>query len=1021
MIKESPAQIRTMIDTVLRNLRALKTLNEPTDHWDTLLIYLIVSKFELSTEKEWESYKGTIISNSQGDSDSEYKLKLSELITFLRNRADMLEMINLNHGKTFKFNNTQDRNISETKKPVQSTSQTHSHSYVVTRKEQTNKSFDKKRVCSMCNGNHLLYTCPVFLNLTVKERSKIVDEKQICRNCLRSGHSLNDCLFGPCKQCQLKHNTLLHFDRSNNTGAGQPSAVYNESADDRAGPSHTTTALHSWSGSNTGVTNSHSVLLSTALVEVADKDNNFHTFRALLDNGSQHCFVTERLSKRVRVPLIQSTVHVSGVGQAVTQSNSVCKINMRSRTSDYDTSMSCIVLPCITPRLPSHHIDIDMSCIPENISLADPNFYTPSDIDLLIGADKFWELLHENKIRLPNGPYLQNTKLGWLISGPIQSNSLIQGNIQCNFVQGLDAEMRKFWEVEDIPRVDKLLTDDEKYCEKIFMDTTTREDDGRFAVRIPLKESPELLGDSYNMAEKRFMSLERKLNRLPSYKQLYVEFMREYEQMNHMTEVNTYGSSNYFLPHHGVFRESSSTTKLRVVFDASAAASSGKSLNDIQQIGPKLQNDIPRLELCGALIGAKLYKKIIDSLRLSFDHVFFWTDSTIVMGWLRMSPHLLKTFVQNRVTEINELTGDMQWLHVSSGDNPADLVSRGLNLDMLSRSSLWWSGPSFLYDRETNWRNNNIPSENNLPEVRGNPIIATTTSIQFPNVIDFEKYSSYIKLKRVFAYVLRFINNSRKRQSINQSFSQSSVTGNRSNRVIDLSAQELLSSEQKLARLAQLQSFPDIFCCLRNKLPLKSVKNKKLYNKIVGLNIFLDDNEVIRIGGRLCNSSSFSYNKKHPILLCSKHRFAPLTPGHFLIGRSLTAPVHDDLTSRQANRLPRYDRIEQMRQHFWRRWSTEYISELQLRTKWKTKADDLQLNTLVLIKEDNWPPLKWRMGRITRLYPGKDGVSRVADIRTASGVIQRAFSKICPLPLEPSPSSSVNVLEDGPSKAGGMS
>ncbi|XP_049886711.1 uncharacterized protein LOC126381259 [Pectinophora gossypiella] len=842
---------------------------------------------------------------------------------------------------------------------------------------------------------------------------------------------------------------------------------------------------------------------------------------------------------------------------------------MRSRTSDYDTSMSCIVLPCITPRLPSHHIDIDMSCIPENISLADPNFYTPSDIDLLIGADKFWELLHENKIRLPNGPYLQNTKLGWLISGPIQSNSLIQGNIQCNFVQGLDAEMRKFWEVEDIPRVDKLLTDDEKYCEKIFMDTTKREDDGRFAVRIPLKESPELLGDSYNMAEKRFMSLERKLNRLPSYKQLYVEFMREYKQMNHMTEVNTYGSSNYFLPHHGVFRESSSTTKLRVVFDASAAASSGKSLNDIQQIGPKLQNDIfsillrfrqhryvgcadvekmfrqiliqsdmrdlqlilwrektsdplkifqlntvtygtasapylsmrclkqlaqdcnddviadvinndffvddlitghddrdvlldicrktseilksgcfplrkwtfsfdvcdtiskelsvgeltqnktlglgwlndtdnlyftsslqpndvsqltkrhmlsiisqiydplgllspaviiskvliqrlwlckigwdepvprdvigtwnqfidslstlntlriprfvrsgnnpytelhiftdasqtaygacayirtynddsdivvkllcakskvaplktlsiPRLELCGALIGtlnkltalltfialaprapldintSKLYKKIIDSLRLSFDHVFFWTDSTIVMGWLRMSPHLLKTFVQNRVTEINELTGDMQWLHVSSGDNPADLVSRGLNLDMLSRSSLWWSGPSFLYDRETNWRNNNIPSENNLPEVRGNPIIATTTSIQFPNVIDFEKYSSYIKLKRVFAYVLRFINNSRKQQSINESFSQSSVTGNRSNRVIDLSAQELLSSEQKLARLAQLQSFPDIFCCLRNKLPLKSVKNKKLYNKIVGLNVFLDDNE----------------------------------------------------------------------------------------------------------------------------------------------------------------------------------
>ncbi|XP_049867231.1 uncharacterized protein LOC126367648 [Pectinophora gossypiella] len=405
--------------------------------------------------------------------------------------------------------------------------------------------------------------------------------------------------------------------------------------------------------------------------------------------------------------------------------------------------------------------------------------------------------------------------------------------------------MRKFWEVEDIPRVDKLLTDDEKYCEKIFMDTTKREDDGRFAVRIPLKESPELLGDSYNMAEKRFMSLEHDLITGHDDRDVLLDICRKTSEIL---------KSGCFPLRKWTFNFDVCDTISKELSTAYGACAYIRTYNDDSDIvvkflcakskvAPLKTLSIPRLELCGALIGAKLYKKIIDSLRLSFDHVFFWTDSTIVMGWLRMSPHLLKTFVQNRVTEINELTGDMQWLHVSSGDNPADLVSRGLNLDMLSRSSLWWSGPSFLYDRETNWRNNNIPSENNLPEVRGNPIIATTTSIQFPNVIDFEKYSSYIKLKRVFAYVLRFINNSRKQQSINESFSQSSVTGNRSNRVIDLSAQELLSSEQKLARLAQLQSFPDIFCCLRNKLPLKSVKNKKLYNKIVGLNVFLDDNE----------------------------------------------------------------------------------------------------------------------------------------------------------------------------------
>lgn len=132
----------------------------------------------------------------------------------------------------------------------------------------------------------------------------------------------------------------------------------------------------------------------------------------------------------------------------------------------------------------------------------------------------------------------------------------------------------------------------------------------------------------------------------------------------------------------------------------------------------------------------------------------------------------------------------------------------------------------------------------------------------------------------------------------------------------------------------------------------------------------------------------------------------PLTPAHFLIGRSLTAPACDDLTSRETSRLPRYDRIEQMRQHFWQRWTKEYVTELQQRTKWKSHKDDITLGSLVLLKDDNLPPLKWKMGRILRVFPGRDGISRVAEIRTATGTTQRCFAKICPLPLQPSSYSS---------------
>lgn len=127
------------------------------------------------------------------------------------------------------------------------------------------------------------------------------------------------------------------------------------------------------------------------------------------------------------------------------------------------------------------------------------------------------------------------------------------------------------------------------------------------------------------------------------------------------------------------------------------------------------------------------------------------------------------------------------------------------------------------------------------------------------------------------------------------------------------------------------------------------------------------------------------------------HDYNPLSPAHFLVGRSLTAPPCSDLQDVTSSQLTRYQRVEQIRQHFWTRWSKEYVSEMQIRTKWKTRQADLKPDVLVLIKEDNSAPLKWRLGCIINTVPGNDGVSRVADIRTSAGIIRRSFAKICPL------------------------
>ncbi|XP_026746172.1 uncharacterized protein LOC113507515 isoform X4 [Trichoplusia ni] len=107
-----------------------------------------------------------------------------------------------------------------------------------------------------------------------------------------------------------------------------------------------------------------------------------------------------------------------------------------------------------------------------------------------------------------------------------------------------------------------------------------------------------------------------------------------------------------------------------------------------------------------------------------------------------------------------------------------------------------------------------------------------------------------------------------------------------------------------------------------------------------------------------------------------------------------------------VNHLQRFRRIEFLKQHFWARFSQEYIVWLQERTKWRQSSGELKEGTLVVIKDKSLPPLLWLLGRITRVLPGRDGISRVADIRTRKGVIRRAFNTICPLPVSVEDSST---------------
>lgn len=91
-----------------------------------------------------------------------------------------------------------------------------------------------------------------------------------------------------------------------------------------------------------------------------------------------------------------------------------------------------------------------------------------------------------------------------------------------------------------------------------------------------------------------------------------------------------------------------------------------------------------------------------------------------------------------------------------------------------------------------------------------------------------------------------------------------------------------------------------------------------------------------------------------------------------------------------------------MHQSFWKRWASEYVTQLQARSKWRSKTDDsmLKIGQLVVIKSDNVPPLRWQLGGICELHPGVDGLIRVVSVKTNAGVLKRSLPRVCILPLD---------------------
>ncbi|XP_071037992.1 uncharacterized protein [Parasteatoda tepidariorum] len=235
----------------------------------------------------------------------------------------------------------------------------------------------------------------------------------------------------------------------------------------------------------------------------------------------------------------------------------------------------------ITDLIPSTPIKISEHLIPDRALLADPNFEIPRKINMTIGAELFYDILKEGKTRVSPNLLFQNSAFGLIATGKVHENHL---NSFCGLThtsENTEDSLQKFWEIESV-------------SSDHFLKTHSRNECGRYVVQMPLKKDSQCLGDSKKLASKRLNNIYRKLDYNPELCNLYKDFMLEYQNSGHMqlvdTDINV--NTSYYIPHLGVHRPDKTTSKLRVVFDASAQASSGESLYSIQMKGGVLQDDL---------------------------------------------------------------------------------------------------------------------------------------------------------------------------------------------------------------------------------------------------------------------------------------------------------------------------------------------------------------------------------------------------------------------------------------------
>lgn len=575
---ESAVSLKQLLDTTIDCTGALSNLGIDVTTWDIIIIHIMASKLDPETRKQWE------LKLSEDSSNELPTLKQFQL--FIESRFTAFENIEV------------PRKITVQSHGIQSSNQR-----VLLATQRSNVTNQMR--CEFCSENHKLCFCKGFMQLAIDKKRQFVTRNKICYNCLGGNHMVGQCKKNTsCRLCKKRHHTLLHSDSTSVNQVEQGKTGI--SSDD---PNASNVSMPVVSCLSTKISQPRLVLLATALVKAQTAAHDFQIVRALLDQGSQASFITEAAVQFLRLKKSPIRGVVSGIGNGKSSvANYMVKLVLQSLTeSGFEIEVKAYVLKNITSYLPDRQLEPIRWPDLEHLVLADPHFSKPNKIDVLLGADVYSEILRDGVKKAPTGTLVaQSTSLGWILSGMVEMEPKVS---QVNKIMAMHAHieetdiLKRFWEIEDqLPNSERIFTEEEQRCEELFASTTRRTADGRYIVRLPFKnQNPSCVGGkTREIALKRFFLLERKLSRDPDLKERYTNVIKEYLQLDHMKKVDINDSKineTVYLPHHAVIRDDKSTTRVRVVFDASCKNENGVSLNDTLMIGPTLQSDLRHIVL----------------------------------------------------------------------------------------------------------------------------------------------------------------------------------------------------------------------------------------------------------------------------------------------------------------------------------------------------------------------------------------------------------------------------------------